>query len=328
VKAIVHQLLIATACATTLVVSGAVIASTQNFPEKPIKLIVPFPPGGGTDLIARELAQALNKTAGWTVITENRPGAGGNLGVDAAVKSTPDGYTIVLGQTSNLAINPTLYPKLSYKPSSDLASVALIASAPLVIVVGANSPYRSLKELIEKSKEKSNSLNFASPGNGTVAHLAGELLQSAGGFKAQHIPYKGFNIALSDVISGQVDMYMSSVPTIIGQIRTGKLRALAVTSLTRTEELPEIPTVAELGYPNFSSTTWFGIAAPVKTPPDRLAILNREINRAIQTPEFIKKIKHEGGTVIGGSEKMMSDFTETETLKWGAIVRESGATVD
>ncbi len=325
---IVRQLLILIAYVTISMVSTAGIAIAQNFPEKPIKLIVPFPPGGGTDLIARELAQALNKTAGWTVIAENRPGAGGNLGVDAAVKSTPDGYTIVLGQTSNLAINPTLYPKLSYQPSKDLAPVALIASAPLVIVVGAGSAYQSLKELIEKSRIKVNSLNFASPGNGTVAHLAGELLQSAGKFKAQHIPYKGFNIALSDVISGQVDMYMSSVPTIIGQIRTGKLRALAVTSMVRTDELPEIPTVAELGYPNFSATTWFGIAAPAKTPSDRLEILNREINRAVQTPEFIKKIKHEDGTVLGGTEKMMSDFIATETDKWGTIVKESGATID
>jgi tripartite-type tricarboxylate transporter receptor subunit TctC len=328
VNGIVRQLLILIAYVTISMVSTAGIAIAQNFPEKPIKLIVPFPPGGGTDLIARELAQALNKTAGWTVIAENRPGAGGNLGVDAAVKSTPDGYTIVLGQTSNLAINPTLYPKLSYQPSKDLAPVALIASAPLVIVVGAGSAYQSLKELIEKSRIKVNSLNFASPGNGTVAHLAGELLQSAGKFKAQHIPYKGFNIALSDVISGQVDMYMSSVPTIIGQIRTGKLRALAVTSIVRTDELPEIPTVAELGYPNFSATTWFGIAAPANTPSDRLEILNREINCAIQTPEFIKKIKHEGGTVLGGIEKMMFDFIAIETDKWGAIVKESGATID
>lgn len=327
-KVMARQLLIATAYATLLIVSCAGLASAQSFPDKPIKLIVPFPPGGGTDLIARELAQALNKTAGWTVVAENRPGAGGNLGVDAAVKSAPDGYTIVLGQTSNLAINPTLYPKLSYQPSKDLAPVTLIASAPLVIVVGASSPYQTLKVLVEKSREKVNSLNFASPGNGTVAHLAGELLQNAGGFKAQHIPYKGFNIALSDVISGQVDMYMSSVPTIIGQIRTGKLRALAVTSITRTEELPDVPTVAELGYPDFSATTWFGIAAPAKTPTDRLETLNREINRAIQTPEFIKKIKHEGGTVLGGSEQVMSDFIAKETVKWGAIVKESGATVD
>lgn len=324
----VCQLFVTAIQITMLIVGGTSTASAQPFPEKPIKLIVPFPPGGGTDLIARELAQALNKTSGWTVVAENRPGAGGNLGVDAAVKSVPDGYTIVLGQTSNLAINPTLYPKLSYQPFRDLAPIALIASAPLVIVVGANSPYRNLKELVEKSREKVNSLNFASPGNGTVAHLAGELLQTAGKFKAQHIPYKGFNVALSDVISGQVDMYMSSVPTIIGQIRTGKLRALAVTSMSRTEELPDVPTVAELGYPDFSAATWFGIAAPSKTPADRLAILNQEINKAIQTPGFIRKIKHEGGTVLGGSEKVMSDFIATETLKWGAIVKESGATVD
>lgn len=325
---IVRKFLLTAIYAAISIVSHSGVACGQSFPDKPIKLIVPFPPGGGTDLIARELAQSLNKTAGWTVVAENRPGAGGNLGVDAAVKSAPDGYTIVLGQTSNLAINPTLYKKLPYQPLKDLAPVALIASAPLVIVVGSNSPYQSLKELIETAKQKVNSLNFASPGNGTVAHLAGELLQSAGGFKAQHIPYKGFNIALSDVISGQVDLYISSVPTIIGQIRTGKLRALAVTSMTRTQELPDVPTVAELGYPGFSATTWFGIAAPSRTPADRLAILNQEINKAIQTSEFLKKIKNEGGNVLGGTEKVMSDFIAAETVKWGAIVKDSGATVD
>ena len=186
---------------------------------------MPFPPGGGTDIIARETSQKVAAATGWTFVIDNKPGAGGNLGVDAVAKSPADGYTLVLGQTSNLAINPTLYAKLPYDPQKDLAPIVLLANAPLVMVTGANSPYKTLADAVNAAKAKPGVVNFASPGNGTVAHLTSELFQKAAAVKTQHVPYKGANQALTDVISGNVELYMSSVPTLIGQIKQGKLRA-------------------------------------------------------------------------------------------------------
>ncbi len=199
---------------------------------------MPFPPGGGTDIIARETTQRVAAATGWTFVIENRPGAGGNLGVDAAAKSPPDGYTIVLGQTSNLAINPSLYAKMPYDPRKDLAPIVAVAEAPLVMVTGTGSPYKTVADAVAAGKAKPGAVNFASPGNGTVAHLSGELFQKAAGVKFQHVPYKGASQALTDVISGNVQIYVSSVPTLLGQIKQGKLRALAVTSAKRVDDLP------------------------------------------------------------------------------------------
>ena len=207
----------------------ATASPAQTYPAKPIKLIVPFPPGGGTDLFSRTIGQKLAETHKWVVVVENKPGVGGNLGVEQAAKAPPDGYTVVMGQTSNLAINPTLFPKLPYDPIKDLTPVALVASAPLVLVVAANSPFKSLADVVAAAKAKPGELTFASPGNGTVAHLTGELFQNAAGVKFQHIPYKGSSQALTDLMGGQVQIFMSSVPTALSQIKGGKLRALAVT---------------------------------------------------------------------------------------------------
>ena len=198
-------------------------AFAQAWPAKPIRIVVPFPPGGGTDIIARETSQRVAKATGWTFVIDNKPGAGGNLGVDSVAKSPADGYTIVLGQSSNLAINSTLYSKLPYDPQKDLAPIVLVANAPLVMVTGMNTPYKSLADVVSAAKAKPGQLNFASPGNGTVAHLTSERFQKAAGVKTQHVPYKGAAQALTDVISGTVDLYMSSVPTLLGQIKQGKL---------------------------------------------------------------------------------------------------------
>jgi tripartite-type tricarboxylate transporter receptor subunit TctC len=229
----------------------------QTYPAKPIKLIVPFPPGGGTDLFARTIGQKLAETRKWVIVVENKPGVGGNLGVEQAAKSPPDGYTMVMGQTSNLAINPTLFPKLPYDPIRDLAPVSLVASAPLVLVVAANSPFKSLADVVAAAKAKPDHVTFASPGNGTVAHLTGELFQNAAGIKFQHVPYKGSSQALTDLMGGQVQVFMSSVPTALSQIKGGKLRAIAVTGVKRAAELPKVPTIAESGFKGFDATTWF-----------------------------------------------------------------------
>ncbi len=306
---------------------GAACAA-QTFPDRPIRLIVPFPPGGGTDIIARELGVAMNKTSGWSLVAENRPGAGGNLGVETAARSAPDGYTLVLGQTSNLAINPTLYTKLSYDPSKDLAPVALVATAPLVLVVATNSPYRTLADVVQEAKAHPGALNFASPGNGTVAHLTAELLQQSAGIQLQHIPYKGANQALNDLFGGQVQLFMSSIPTALGQIRTGKLRALAVTSGKRVAELPDVPTVSEAGYSGFDATTWFGLLAPAGTPEPVIQALNAAANKAMASADYQEKIRAEGGEVLGGTPQALADRLGHDRELWAGIVKKSGAKID
>ncbi len=318
-----RRLLLALAASTL-----ATSAFAQAWPTKPIRIVVPFPPGGGTDTIARETSQRVAAATGWTFVIDNKPGAGGNLGVDAAAKSPADGYTLVLGQTSNLAINPTLYAKMPYDSQKDLAPVVLVANAPLVIVTGVGTPYKTLADAVNAAKAKPGTLNFASPGNGTVAHLTSELFQKAAGVKTQHVPYKGAAQALTDVMSGNVDLYMSSVPTLIGQIRSNKLRPLAVTSAKRVDDLPNVPTINESGYTGFDAATWFGLLAPAGTPKDVIARLNAEFNKALQNPELRKKLGDEGADAAGGTPEQFAALVRDEVPRWGKVVKESGAKID
>jgi tripartite-type tricarboxylate transporter receptor subunit TctC len=303
-------------------------AFAQAWPSKAIRVVVPFPPGGGTDIIARETTQKVAAATGWTFVIDNKPGAGGNLGVDAVAKAPADGYTIVLGQTSNIAINPSLYTKLPYDPQKDLAPIVLIANAPLVMVTGTNSPLKTLSDAVNAAKAKPGQVNFASPGNGTVAHLTEELFQKAAGIKTQHVPYKGANQALTDVISGNVELYMSSVPTLLGHIKQGKLRALAVTSAKRVDDLPNVPTINESGYKGFDAVTWFGLLAPAATPKDVIAKLNAEFNKALKLPELSKRLGDEGADTAGGTPEEFATLIKSDIPRWGKIVKESGAKVD
>jgi len=303
-------------------------ALAQAWPAKPIRIVVPFPPGGGTDIIARETSQRVAAATGWTFVIDNKPGAGGNLGVDAAAKSPADGYTIVIGQSSNLAINPTLYAKLPYDSQKDLAPIILLANAPLVMVTGTNSAYKTLADAVAAAKAKPGHVNFASPGNGTVAHLTGELFQKAAGIQTQHIPYKGANLALTDVISGNVELYMSSVPTLIGHIKQGKLRALAVTSAKRVDDLPNVPTINESGYKGFDAATWFGLLAPAGTPKEVISKLNAEFNKALKLPELSKRLSDEGADPAGGTPEQFAALIRDEIPRWGKVVKESGAKID
>ncbi len=303
-------------------------AAAQDYPAKPIKLIVPFPPGGGTDISARTVVNKLSEGGKWTFVVENKPGAGGNLGVEQAVKSPANGYTLVIGQTSNLAINPALYAKLPYDPLRDLSPVALLVSAPVVLVVNANSKTRSLADLLVAARSDPGGVTYASPGNGTVSHLAGELLQRASGVKLTHVPYKGASQALTDTLGGQVQSFMSSVPSALGQLRGGKLRALAVTSAKRSPELPEVPTIAESGYPGFEANTWYGLLAPAGTPAPIVVMLNAEVNRVLATPEVRGRLASEGGDTLGGSPEQFASFLKAEHAKWGRVVRDSGAKAD
>jgi tripartite-type tricarboxylate transporter receptor subunit TctC len=317
--------------ATCLALGLTAVAGTawaQAYPTKPIRVIVPFPAGGGTDIIAREVTHKLSSTLGWSIVVENKAGSGGNIGVDAAAKAAPDGYTLALGQTSNLAINPTLYGKMPYDSVKDLTPVSLVASAPLVLVVAADSPYKTLADVVAASKAKPASLNFASAGNGTVAHLASESLQKAAGIKLTHIPYKGAAQAATDVIGGQVQLYMSSVPTLLGHLKSGKMRAIAVTSLKRVDDLPQVPTVVESGYKGFEAVTWFGFVAPAGVPKDIVARLNTEFNKALQTAEVKKKLSDQGADVLGGSPEQFSALIKSDIARWAPIIKESGAKLD
>lgn len=306
------------------VLSGALQA--QTWPAKPVRMVVPFPAGGGTDLITREVANRL-ATAGYTFVLDNKPGSGGNIGVDAAAKAAPDGYTFVMGQTSNLAINPTLYSKLPYDPVKDLTPVSLVASAPLVIVVGADSPFKSLADVVNAAKAKPGTINFATSGNGTVAHLAAEAFQRAANIKLTHIPYKGAAQGATDVISGQVHLYVSSIPTLLGYVKSGKMRPIAVTSAKRADDLPQVPAIAET-YKGFDAVTWFGIVGPANLPKDVVAKLNADINKVLKDPELRKKLGDQGADVAGSTPEQFATLIREDMVRWGKIVKESNAKID
>lgn len=314
-----------------LVVLCALVGTTafaQTYPNKPIKLVVPFPVGGGTDIFARTVGQALTDTFKWTVVPDNKPGAGGNLGIDSVAKAPADGYTIGLGQTSNLAINPTLYTKLPYNPVKDLTPVVLLASAPLVIVVPENSPFKSYADIAKAAKSKPGQVTYGSPGNGTVAHLAMELLQNTSGIKLQHIPYKGASQALTDLMGGQIQIYASSIPTALSQIKDGRLRAIAVTSLTRSPSLPNIPTIAESGVKGFEAITWFGFVVPAGTPSNIVQELNKNINQVLKQPDIKAKLMSDGGDVLGGTSEQFANLLNKDLIRWGKVVKDSGTKLD
>lgn len=303
-------------------------ALAQTYPNKPIKLVVPFPVGGGTDIFARTVGQALTDTFKWTVVPDNKPGAGGNLGIDSVAKSPADGYTIGLGQTSNLAINPTLYAKLPYNPVKDLTPVVLLASAPLVIVVPENSPFKSYADIAKAANSKPGQVTYGSPGNGTVAHLAMELLQNTSGIKLQHVPYKGAAQALTDLMGGQIQIYASSIPTALSQIKDGRLRAIAVTSLTRSPSLPNVPTIAESGYKGFEAITWFGFVVPAGTPNNIVQELNKNINQVLKQPDVKAKLMSDGGDVLGGTSEQFVNLLNKDLIRWGKVVKDSGTKLD
>jgi tripartite-type tricarboxylate transporter receptor subunit TctC len=305
----------------------ATAVAAQDYPTKPIKLVVPFPPAGGTDIMSRVVAQKLTDANKWTIVVDNRPGAGGNIGVDAAAKSAPDGYTLVMGQTSNLAINPSLYKDLPYDPLKDLAPVVLVGEGPIALAVRNESPLKSVADLVAAAKAKPDAITMASPGSGTVAHLSGVRLMQAAGVHFEHIPYKGASAAIPDLLGGNVDFYVSSVPSVQGQVAAGRLRVLAVTSKRRSPILPNVPTVGET-YPGFQAVTWFGILAPAGTPAPIVAKLNAEINKALQDPAVRKSIEKEGGEVIGGTPQQFADLMKAEHAAWSTVVKASGAKVD
>lgn len=310
-----------------LALAAFAAAAGAQYPTKPIKLVVPFPPAGGTDILSRSVATRLSEVNKWTLVVDNKPGAGGNIGVSAVAKSTPDGYTLVMGQTSNLAISPSLYTKLDYDPLKDLEPIALVGSGPLAIVVRADSRFKTLDDLLKAGKAKPDAITFASPGNGTVSHLAGVRLQNLTGARFVHVPYKGAGGAIPDLLGGNVDFFMSSLPTLQSLVAGGKLRALAVTSAKRSPILPSVPTAGET-IKGFEANTWFGILAPARTPKPVLDTLNTEINKVLKDPAVRKTIEAEGGEVLGGTAEQFRTLIKTDIEGWAKEVKSSGAKVD
>lgn len=311
-------------CACLLLIPAT--ASSQSYPDKPVRFIVPNPPGGGTDILSRTIANTLSEAPQWRLVVDNRPGAGGNIGLDIAAKAAPDGYTIVMGETSNLAINPALYSKLPYDSIRDFAPITQIGSVPLVLVVNPGKPYKSLADVVATAK--AGKLSFASAGSGTVGHLVGELVKRMAGIELLHVPYKGAAPALIDVIGGQVDLFFASLPSAAPQIKAGRLRALAVTTAQRAQAMPELPTVAESGYKGFDASPWYGVLAPAGTPAAIVARLNTEIIRVLQAPDIKARLVNDGVEIRGGSPQEFAAVIKSERAKWAKVVKESGAKVD
>jgi tripartite-type tricarboxylate transporter receptor subunit TctC len=315
----------ALAAVLALIAAGA---AAQSYPTKPIRLVVPFPPGGTTDILAREVGQRLSASLGQTVVIDNRPGAGGNIGAELVAKSAPDGYTLLMCTVSTHAINPNLYAKLPYDHVADFAPVILVASVPNVLEVTPSLPVNSVADLIKLAKEKPGQINFASSGSGTSIHLSGELFKTMAGVDMTHVPYKGSAPALTDLIGGQVQVMFDNLPSSLPQIKAGKLRAIAVTSAQRAPALPNVPTIAESGLPGFEATSWFGVVAPAGTPPAIVARLNADMNQWLQTPEAREKLLAQGAAAAGGSPEQFAAYIRAETEKWAKVVKASGAKVD
>jgi tripartite-type tricarboxylate transporter receptor subunit TctC len=303
-------------------------AQAQPYPSKPIRLVVPFPPAGTTDILAREVGQRLTEVFGQSVVIDNRPGAAGNIGSDLVAKSAPDGYTLLMGTVSTHAINPGLYSKLPYDHVKDFAPVALVARVPNVLEVTPSLPVNSVADLIKLAKEKPGQINFASSGSGTSIHLSGELFKTMAGVDMVHVPYKGSAPALQDLMAGQVQLMFDNLPSSLGQIKAGKLRPIAVTSAQRAPALPDIPTIAESGLPDFEATSWFGVLAPAGTPPEIVQRLNREIDKWLQSPEAKDKLLAQGAVAAGGSPEEFAAYIRSETDKWAKVIKASGAKVD
>ena len=297
------------------------------WPSRPIRFILPFPPGGGTDILGRLIAERLTANLGQPVVAENRGGAGGNVGAEAAAKSAPDGYTIVLVAPS-LAISPSLYSTLGYDPVKDFAPVSLVATVPNVMITNPSVPAKTLAEFIRLAKSKPGEMNFGSGGSGTSNHLAGELFNIVAGVKLVHIPYKGVNLAMNDVLSGRVQLVFIGIPAAAPHIKAGKLRALALVAPQRSSVLPDVPTVAEAGLPRFEVTTWYGILAPAGTPRPVVERLNGELGKIMHSSELKERLEALATDPMTSTPEQFADLIRREIAKWREVVREAGVKAD
>ncbi len=312
----------------TFALVGLAQAQAGNYPSKPIRMIVPFPPAGGTDIMARLVTNKLTEQHKWNFVIENKPGAGGTIGITEAVKAAPSGYEMVMGQKDNLVIGPWLYKNLPWDPTRDLVPVAHVAYTPVLIATSVDSKFKTLKDVIDAARKAPGTINYGSPGYGTSIHLAAELFAKAAGIEIMHVAYKGSSPALLDAISGNVELLVSSVPSAIGQIKGGKLRPLAVTSAKRISLLPDVPAVAEFGYKDFDVTTWYGLLAPVGTPANVVTLFNTEVNKLLANPEMQAAIKAQGAEPLAMSSEQFGKLIKTEYVQWKDIVAASGAKIE
>ena len=314
-----------------LLLLGILLASPafaqDTWPTKPLRLILPFPPGGGTDILGRLIAERLSAGLGQAVIAENRGGAGGNVGAEAAARSAPDGYTIVLVAPS-LAISPSLYSKINYDPVKDFAPISLVATVPNVMVTQPALPVQNLIDFIQYARAKPGTLNFGSGGAGTSNHLAGELFNIVTGVKLVHVPYKGVNLAMQDVLGGNVHLVFIGIPAAAPHIKSGKLRALAVVAPRRSVALPDVPTVSEAGLHNFDVTTWYGILAPAGTPKNIITRLNGELVKIMNSPEMKEKLAATGTEPLTSTPEEFADYIQREMAKWADVIKRAGVKAD
>jgi tripartite-type tricarboxylate transporter receptor subunit TctC len=305
---------------------SAVVAA--DYPTRPVTLVVAFTPGGPSDVLARIVGRKLEQIFGQPFVIENRPGAGGNVAAEAVAHAAADGYTLLNGNNSILATNAALYRKVNYDPLADFAPISLIGSQASILVVNPDLPVHSMAELIALAKARPGKLNFGSSGHGAAAHLAGEMFKAAAGIDIVHVPYKGAAPALQDVIAGHIEMMFATAASVVPLIREGKVRALAVTSLTRTAVLPDVPTVDELGLKGFEAVTWHGLVAPARTPPEIVAALNRATTSALVDPAVRGPLGDLGVDVMGGTSEAFAAYIRSEIPKWAAIIKMSGARLE
>lgn len=314
------------ACAVALGAMATAVA--QDYPSRPIRLVVPFAAGGPTDILSRAYAKALSDVIKQTVVVDNRPGAGGNIGIDIVAKSNPDGYTIGFGTNGPLAVNVSLFNKMPYDPTKDLAPITFFAFVPNVIAVHPNLGVKDLKDLIRVAKANPDKYSFASGGNGTTQHLGGELLKAMADIKLVHIPYKGEGPAMTDALGGQVPIIFSSLAAGLPYVKSGKLVPLAVTSAKRNPVLPDVPTVAEAGLPGYEATAWYGVVAPAGTPKEIIQKLNAASIKAINSPEVSERLVASGGAAAPNSPEEFAAFIRSEVPRWAKVVKAAGAKVD
>ena len=300
----------------------------QTFPAKPVRLIVPFPAGGGSDVVGRILAQKLSERLGQPVFVDNRPGAGGSIGTEAAVRATPDGYTMVLASTSEIAVNPAIYSKLGYDPVNDLAPVAMVASTPMVVIVSPSLAVKSIGELISLARAKPGEINVASAGNGSFTHLAAELFRSMTGLTWTHVPYKGAPPAITDLASGRAQVMFSTMPAAMGSIKGGLVKPIAVSSPARTATLPDVPTVAESGVPGYEPAYWYGAFVPAATPKDIVGKLADAVGASLQSRDVVANLANQGASSASLRPQEFAQYVKAEAAKWGKVVRDAGAKLD
>jgi len=317
--------LAAVCCAATL---GFATAAHADYPTKAVRVIVPFPPAGNTDVYARPIARKLTERYGQQMVVDNRPGAGGSIGMELAARSPADGYTLVWGSTSTHGVGPNIYKKLPYDPVNDFAPVALTVLAQNILVVHPSVSAKSVKELIAIGKSKPGGLSYGSSGNGTISHLAGELFKTMTGVDMVHVPYKGSSPAMVDLLAGHIDLMFDSLASSLPQVRTGKLRALAVTGEKRFAAMPDVPTVSESGLKGYTVATWLAIWAPAKTPPEIVGKLNADINRILQQPDILKLMADNGADPGGGPPERLDRHVKSEIAKWGKVVKAAHLTIE